>query len=466
MRSLSPKGLLRGHKDFSNFCALSFPPVLALSTSDDCTVRLWDIQNPEKGSATLEKLPDSGWKCALSENGLVAAAACNDGIVRVWCTRDGKKICSTRRRGFDTAFGTALSAAGDVLVASFFSSATSAGALVRFAVGESRLVELASWSAPLSWNHGAVCVSRAADVVALAAADGLHVFDGVRGTLLFAAPVSSKDFDVTLSASGRRAAVADRYRFRIYYQSAFALWRVRTFDGYNSPLAPCCAISGDGRTAVAAQGDATFRVWAVNQRTPIFTLKGHTGVTRGCAISFDGALVLTGSTDSTLRLWGLYDEQEAILEDNVTILEVENENPAASKAHDAESLNTSDSNRQSTLEENQHNMGHESLKPSSIKHHAHFSTNSSDRENLRREHSPTNSTLSGTPRQRRSLSENDVTARSHLRDNIVNHRTGYRLDSAPRSRRSKVYRRSDAVPVRGSRLLNALGIMTRSLFRS
>lgn len=259
----------------------------------------------------IGRLPDVAWKCTLSENGTLAAAACNDGTVRLWKTNDGLHLCAKHRAGFDCAFGAAFSASGEVLVASFFSSKSGAGALVRYGVtSEGELMEVASWKTPLFWNHGSVSVSHNAEMVALAGSDGLHIFDGYRGTLLFSSTAVTEDFDVALSALGRRVAVADRRKLRIYIQGAPDVWRVRTYEGYIPPLEPCCSISASGKTMVATQGDFTFRVWTVNQRAPVIALVGHNALSRGCAISSDGTVAVTTSVDCTVRVWDLNKSSE------------------------------------------------------------------------------------------------------------------------------------------------------------
>jgi len=312
MQSVSPRRTLVEHNDFSNFCALSGPPWIAVSTGDDRRVNISRLERADGDSdfraTLLQRLPDTAWKCSITEDGDIAAAACNDGAVRIWRTRDGKRLHTLRQRGFDCAFGVALSASANFLVATFFDSTTENGVMVRFILSAdkfSRSMGQTSWRLPLAWNHASVSISRHAEVVSVASNEGLRVFNGYYGTLLFEYSDLSRDFDVSISAAGRRVAVADKHNLRVFYQSSPAVWRVRTYDGYESPLTPACAISADGQTVIAAMEDGTFRAWNVSHRFPLLSLEGHAAPGRGCAISKDGAVAITTSVDRTVKFWNL-----------------------------------------------------------------------------------------------------------------------------------------------------------------
>lgn len=64
------------------------------------------------------------------------------------------------------------------------------------------------------------------------------------------------------------------------------------------------AFSQDGRTIVSGGRDATVRVWDVESRTPIATLRGHGDAVTAIAIS-RGGLIASGSGDRTVRVWKL-----------------------------------------------------------------------------------------------------------------------------------------------------------------
>ena len=62
------------------------------------------------------------------------------------------------------------------------------------------------------------------------------------------------------------------------------------------------AFGPDGKV-VTASCDGTAKIWDLESRRELATLRGHTGPVLGVAVSPDGALVATGSLDGTAKLW-------------------------------------------------------------------------------------------------------------------------------------------------------------------
>ncbi len=77
--------MLEGHTRAVSGCALSADGRLALSASDDQTLRLWDTETGE-ARAVLEGHTDLVWGCALSADGRLALSASGDKTLRLWDT--------------------------------------------------------------------------------------------------------------------------------------------------------------------------------------------------------------------------------------------------------------------------------------------------------------------------------------------------------------------------------------------
>jgi WD40 repeat protein len=63
------------------------------------------------------------------------------------------------------------------------------------------------------------------------------------------------------------------------------------------------AISGDGQVVAAGTMGGEVRVWRVDDRTPLVSVRSHIGSVYGMALSPDGQLVVGGGADGCVRFW-------------------------------------------------------------------------------------------------------------------------------------------------------------------
>ncbi|MBR8837671.1 MAG: serine/threonine protein kinase [Stigonema ocellatum SAG 48.90 = DSM 106950] len=70
------------------------------------------------------------------------------------------------------------------------------------------------------------------------------------------------------------------------------------------------AISPDAQTLVSGSNDNTIKVWNLNTGKEIRTLKGHKDIVNSVAISADGQTLVSGSYDNTIKVWNLKTGQE------------------------------------------------------------------------------------------------------------------------------------------------------------
>ncbi|MBW4645207.1 MAG: serine/threonine protein kinase [Goleter apudmare HA4340-LM2] len=68
--------------------------------------------------------------------------------------------------------------------------------------------------------------------------------------------------------------------------------------------------AGRGRIFASGSDDNTIKIWDLNQRQKIRTLKGHSGWVYDVAISPDGQTVVSGSNDKTIKIWDLNTGEE------------------------------------------------------------------------------------------------------------------------------------------------------------
>jgi serine/threonine protein kinase len=79
---------------------------------------------------------------------------------------------------------------------------------------------------------------------------------------------------------------------------------IRTLKGH-SDLVYAVAISPDGQNVVSGSKDNTIKIWNLNTGEEIRTLKGHQGYVHSVAISSDGQTVVSGSYDKSIKIWNL-----------------------------------------------------------------------------------------------------------------------------------------------------------------
>ena len=250
----SDPALLRqfsGHTSDINGCALSGDGRLALSASDDETLRLWDTETGE-GRAVLEGHIREVQGCALSADGRLALSASHDKTLRLWDTETGEARAVLEGHT-SSVRGCALSADG------------------RLALSASHDETLRLWNTETG--------------------EARAVLEGHTNWVT----------DCALSADGRLALSAS-------WDRTLRLWDTETgearavLEGHTDWVWGC-ALSADGRLALSASDDQTVPLWDTETGEVCAVLEGHTRGVQGCALSADGRLALSDSDDQTLRLW-------------------------------------------------------------------------------------------------------------------------------------------------------------------
>jgi small GTP-binding protein len=245
--------ILKGRGGGVNVVAITADGRLAVSGSDDSTVRVWEVATGRR-VVTLEGHTDIVWGVAITADGRLAVSGSVDRTVRVWEVATGRCV-ATLEGHTGTVSGVAITADG------------------RLAVSGSSDLTVRVWE---------VATGRC-----IATLEGhTHI---VRG--------------VAITADGRLAVSGSS-------DSTVRVWevatgrRVATLEGHTGTVSGV-AITADGRLVVSGSSDLTVRVWEVATGRCVATLEGHTGTVSGVAITAGGRLAVSGSADRTARVWGL-----------------------------------------------------------------------------------------------------------------------------------------------------------------
>jgi WD40 repeat protein len=297
----APAPRFQGHTGPVRCVAFSPDGRLALSGSDDRTVRVWDVTT----GAELHRFDghtDGVAAVAFSEDGRRAASAGGDRTVRLWEVGTGRELGCLRGHT-DTVRGVAF-VPGGRLVVSCSDDGTArlwdvaAGAELRTFAGHQGCVACVAVS-----GDGQRVLTGGYDhtvrVWDLASGAELHRLEGHTRAV----------YAVAFAPDGRRAASGGDDR-------SVRLWDVdggkelHRLDGHANAVVRV-AFTADGRRLLSAASqyqtaDPALRVWDAADGRPLASFGGAAADRLGCAaFSPDGQAALSGGTEPTLRLWQL-----------------------------------------------------------------------------------------------------------------------------------------------------------------
>jgi len=64
-----------------------------------------------------------------------------------------------------------------------------------------------------------------------------------------------------------------------------------------------CAVTPDSSIVVTASFDSTLKLWCIDSRKCIATLRGHNDDVNDCAVGPDGSFLISASDDKTVKIW-------------------------------------------------------------------------------------------------------------------------------------------------------------------
>jgi WD40 repeat protein len=281
-----------GHTGGVTSCAFSPDGTLLATSSDDSTVRIWQVADGTE-QRVLTGHTGGVWSCAFSPDGTLLASAGNDRTVRLWHVETGIEEILLGHGDWvrSCAFspdGTLLATASDDSTVRIWQVAD--GTEQRVLTGHTGGV----WSCAFS-PDGTLLASAGNDrTVRL-----WHVETGAEQIIL----VSETEWisSCAFSPDGNLLATVGN-------DQAARLWQVEggtelaVLAGHTSRVWDC-AFSPDGGVLATTSIDGTTRLWDVATASTKAILTGHASGVRGCVFSPDGSLLATTSNDLSARLW-------------------------------------------------------------------------------------------------------------------------------------------------------------------
>jgi WD40 repeat protein len=291
---------LLGHSARVNSVALSADGKLAVSGSDDRTMRLWDVQTGKE----LHVFPAFSSEVrvvALSADGKYAASH-NLGLVQTW-------DMATRNRVNGHAFGsTPINGLAFLMDNQRFLVGSAAPGGATSGLGTLWLMAPSMTSALSGSKRGPI-------YAVAACSDGRHAIIGCAEGLVQIYDVEARRevrsfvghndsvLGVAMTKDARQAMTCGSDKLAKLWDTQSGKL-IRIFKGHTGAVT-CLAMSADGRRAVTGSHDKTIRVWDVTSGRELCRFTGHTDAVTSIAISANGRHVLSASADQTVRLWDL-----------------------------------------------------------------------------------------------------------------------------------------------------------------
>ncbi|KAF5332891.1 hypothetical protein D9758_017887 [Tetrapyrgos nigripes] len=236
---------------------------LAMSGSEDYTIRIWDIQTGQQVGESLEGHRDEVISVAFSPDGRHVVSGSNDNTVRIWDVQTGQQFGEPLKGHTERVLPVAYSLDG------------------RHVVSGSGDNTVRIWDVQTGHQFRESFVGHTGTVLSVAfSPDGKHVVSGSADTTV-------------------------------------RMWYMQTCQQVGEPLeghtdwVRSVAFSPDGRHVMSGSDDKTLKIWDIQTCQQVGEpLEGHTGWVWSLAFSPDGRHVVSGSEDYTIRIWGIQTFQQ------------------------------------------------------------------------------------------------------------------------------------------------------------
>lgn len=282
---------LRGHSAAIRSIAFNHNGTLVVTTSDDKTARIWDVQSG-RVLATYRGLEHAQDSVQLSADDRVLYAAAGNWVVR-WDVAAQQEITRWEADTEVVSIGLLISPNGRYLLSN---GGQPYGVVRVWDTTNDRLVaELrghTSWINEMDFSPNSQLIVTAGDDATARVWD-LSLLPN--GTIWSAA-------DASISADGRAVAILEPGVSVARVWDANGRQVLATLQGHTGAI-ESVRYSPDGQRIVTSSADRTARVWDAATGRSLLELRGHTAALNSAAFSPDGKLIVTTSLSDSTRIW-------------------------------------------------------------------------------------------------------------------------------------------------------------------
>ncbi|KAI0041622.1 WD40 repeat-like protein [Auriscalpium vulgare] len=291
--------LFRGHKYDVNSVAFSPDGKRIISSSDDGTIRIWDVQTGETVAGPFSQDTYFLISARFSPDGKHVVSGSANGPVTILDAQTGKTVAERLKGHTDMVFSVTFSPDGRRVVSGSFDNT------IRIWDAQTAKTVVGPLEGHTDWIR---CVAISPDgerVVSGSNDRTVRVWDSRAGEMA-AGPFTGHTesvLSVAFSPDGERivSGSSDRTIWVLHAQTGETV--AGPFTGHNDWVTSV-AFSPDGKRVVSGSVDAMIRIWdAQTGETVVGPLTGHANAVWSVAYSPGGTLVASGSTDGTVRLW-------------------------------------------------------------------------------------------------------------------------------------------------------------------
>jgi WD40 repeat protein len=304
----SPKtALLRtitGHSQYIRALVIMSDGKMAVSGSDDGTLRVWNIETGEN-LRTLQEQSGSVDALAFMPNTKQVLAAVRDGSLKIWDLSTGNILHSWQTHHTRSINAIAITPNAQLAV-----SVSNDGTLRVWDLISRELIEILQEHT--NWVQTVTITPNGNYVISGGADNILQVWD-----------LQSSAQPLTLRGHQHwvRAVIATPDSQKVISGSVdhtLKIWDLESgeilhsLQGHTGEVTSVAMV--DQQRVISASNDCTLRVWNIETGTTLKILTGHTGAVRHVAVTPDGRKAISAAIDNTLKVWDL---DSAIEQDHI-----------------------------------------------------------------------------------------------------------------------------------------------------